>query len=306
MSELPITADPPLAPASGSAPVTSTRTKTWRNAVERHLRGNPVTLFGVALVLALLLIAMAAPAIAPYDPIELNPKDRLLAPSATHWFGTDEGGRDIFSRIVFGARYSLLAALVVLSLAVTIGTTIGLVAGFAGGKVDEALMRLTDMFLAFPALVLAMGISAALGASLLNSMIAIAVVWWPWYARLVRGQTLRLRQEQFVEAARASGASDTRMIARHILPNCWTPIIVQVTLDVGYAILTTASLSFIGLGAQPPTPEWGAMVATGKDYILDQWWLATFPGLAIFLAVMAFNLLGDGLQEALSPVLRQR
>ena len=180
------------------------------------------------------------------------------------------------------------------------------VAGFAGGKIDEALMRLTDMFLAFTALVLAMGISAALGASLANSMIAIAIVWWPWYARLVRGQTLRLRQEQFVEAARASGASDARMVLRHILPNCWTPIIVQITLDVGYAILTTASLSFIGLGAQPPTPEWGAMVATGKDYILDQWWLATFPGLAIFLAVMAFNLLGDGLQEALSPVLRRR
>ena len=231
---------------------------------------------------------------------------RLLAPSLAHWFGTDEGGRDIFSRVVFGTRYSLLAAVVVLALAVTIGTTIGLVAGFAGGKIDEALMRLTDMFLAFPALVLAMGISAALGASLANSMIAIAIVWWPWYARLVRGQTLRLRQEQFVEAARASGASDARMVLRHILPNCWTPIIVQITLDVGYAILTTASLSFIGLGAQPPTPEWGAMVATGKDYILDQWWLATFPGLAIFLAVMAFNLLGDGLQEALSPVLRRR
>jgi peptide/nickel transport system permease protein len=162
------------------------------------------------------------------------------------------------------------------------------------------------MFLAFPALVLAMGISAALGASLANSMIAIAVVWWPWYARLVRGQTLRVRQEQFVDAARASGASDAHMILRHILPNCWTPIIVQVTLDVGYAILTTASLSFIGLGAQPPTPEWGAMVATGKDYILDQWWMSTFPGLAIFLAVMAFNIVGDGLQEALSPILRRR
>ncbi len=280
--------------------------RSWRGTIGRSLRANPVTLFGVALVLALVFIALAAPAIAPHDPIDLNPKDRLLPPSAAHWFGADEGGRDIFSRVVFGARNSLLAAVVVLSLAATVGTAIGLIAGFAGGKVDEALMRLTDMFLAFPALVLAMGIAAALGPSLLNSMIAIAVVWWPWYARLVRGQTLRLRQEQFVEAARASGANDARMVVHHILPNCWTPIIVQVTLDVGYAILTTASLSFIGLGAQPPTPEWGAMVATGKDYILDQWWLATFPGLAIFLTVMAFNLLGDGLQEALSPVLRQR
>jgi peptide/nickel transport system permease protein len=208
--------------------------------------------------------------------------------------------------VLFGTRYSLLAAVIVLSLSVTIGTTVGLAAGYFGGRVDEALMRLTDVFLAFPALLLAMGISAALGASLTNSMIAIALVWWPWYARLVRGQTLRLRQEQFVEAARATGAGSIHTLARHVLPNCLTPIVVQVSLDVGYAILTTASLSFIGLGAQPPTPEWGAMVSVGKDYILDQWWMATFPGLAIFLAVVASNLVGDGLQEALSPVLRSR
>ena len=271
-----------------------------------RLRANPVSMFGLVLAIALIGVAIAAPIIAPYDPVTLDPRNRLLPPSAMNWFGTDDGGRDILSRVLFGARYSLLAAAVVLLLAVTVGTAVGLVAGFAGGKIDEALMRLTDMFLAFPALVLAMGISAALGASLANSMIAIAVVWWPWYARLVRGQTLRLRQEQFIDAARASGAGDAHMILRHILPNCWTPIIVQVSLDVGYAILTTASLSFIGLGAQPPTPEWGAMVSIGKDYILNQWWMATFPGLAIFLTVMAFNLLGDGLQEALSPILRRR
>lgn len=282
------------------------RSTNWARQVGDRLRANPVSMIGLVLAVGLLGIAVAAPVIAPYDPESLAPKNRLLSPSATNWFGTDDGGRDIFSRVLFGARYSLLAAAVVLSLAVTFGTAVGLIAGFAGGKIDEVLMRLTDMFLAFPALVLAMGISAALGASLANSMIAIAVVWWPWYARLVRGQTLRLRHEQFVDAARASGASDVHMIVRHILPNCWTPIIVQVTLDIGYAILTTASLSFIGLGAQPPTPEWGAMVATGKDYILDQWWMSTFPGLAIFLAVMAFNLVGDGLQEALSPLLRRR
>ena len=282
------------------------RSEHWTRQLASRLRTNPVSLVGLALAVALIVVAIAAPVIVPYDPIDLNPRDRLLPPSAANWFGTDDGGRDICSRVIFGTRYSLLAAAVVLSLAVVLGTSVGLVAGFAGGKTDEALMRLTDMFLAFPALVLAMGISAALGPSLVNSMIAIAVVWWPWYARLVRGQTLRLRQEQFVDAARASGASDAQMIVRHILPNCWTPIIVQVTLDIGYAILTTASLSFIGLGAQPPTPEWGAMVNSGKAYILDQWWMATFPGLAIFLAVMAFNLLGDGLQEALSPVLRQR
>jgi peptide/nickel transport system permease protein len=289
-----------------SGPARPARSTNWAKQVSDRLRANPVSLIGLVLAVGLFGIAVAAPAIAPYDPVSLAPKNRLLPPSSTNWFGTDDGGRDIFSRVVFGARYSLLAAAVVLTLAVTFGTAVGLIAGFAGGKIDEALMRLTDMFLAFPALVLAMGISAALGASLANSMIAIAVVWWPWYARLVRGQTLRLRHEQFVDAARASGASDARMIVRHILPNCWTPIIVQVTLDVGYAILTTASLSFIGLGAQPPTPEWGAMVATGKDYILDQWWMSTFPGLAIFLAVMAFNLVGDGLQEALSPMLRRR
>jgi peptide/nickel transport system permease protein len=289
-----------------SGPARPARSTNWAKQVSDRLRANPVSLIGLVLAVGLFGIAVAAPAIAPYDPVSLDPKNRLLPPSSTNWFGTDDGGRDIFSRVVFGARYSLLAAAVVLTLAVTFGTAVGLIAGFAGGKIDEALMRLTDMFLAFPALVLAMGISAALGASLANSMIAIAVVWWPWYARLVRGQTLRLRHEQFVDAARASGASDAHMIVRHILPNCWTPIIVQVTLDVGYAILTTASLSFIGLGAQPPTPEWGAMVATGKDYILDQWWMSTFPGLAIFLAVMAFNLVGDGLQEALSPILRRR
>jgi peptide/nickel transport system permease protein len=289
-----------------NGPARPARSTNWARQVRDRLRANPVSMIGLILTIGMFGIAVAAPIIAPYDPVSLAPKNRLLPPSSLNWFGTDDGGRDIFSRVVFGARYSLLAAAVVLSLAATFGTAVGLIAGFAGGKIDEALMRLTDMFLAFPALVLAMGISAALGASLANSMIAIAVVWWPWYARLVRGQTLRVRQEQFVDAARASGASDAHMILRHILPNCWTPIIVQVTLDVGYAILTTASLSFIGLGAQPPTPEWGAMVATGKDYILDQWWMSTFPGLAIFLAVMAFNLVGDGLQEALSPILRRR
>lgn len=272
----------------------------------RRVIANPVSAIGLAIALLLVAVAVAAPLLGLDDPLRLQPKDRLLPPSAAHWFGTDDGGRDVFSRVLYGARYSLAAALVVLSISVTIGTAIGLAAGYFGGAVDEALMRLTDIFLAFPALLLAMGISAALGASLTNSMIAIALVWWPWYARLVRGQTLRLREEQFVEASRASGASSLATLTRHVLPNCWTPIIVQVSLDVGYAILTTASLSFIGLGAQPPTPEWGAMVSVGKDYILDQWWLATFPGLAIFLAVIASNLLGDGLQEALSPTLRRR
>lgn len=289
-------------PASPAA--AKERSRFWRTI--RDALKNPITLAGLIMTVGLIVVALAAPWIATHDPIKLDPKHRLVGPSPSFWLGTDDSGRDIFSRVVYGSRYSLLAAVVVLSLAATFGTAVGLIAGYAGGVVDEILMRVTDMFLAFPALVLAMGVSAALGASLFNAMIAIAVVWWPWYARLIRSQALRLKHEQFVEAARASGASGRWIILRHILPNCWTPIIVQVSLDVGYAILTTAGLSFIGLGAQPPTPEWGSMIAIGKDFILDQWWYATFPGLAIFLAVMAFNLLGDGLQEAISPALRRR
>jgi peptide/nickel transport system permease protein len=270
-----------------------------------RLFGNPLSAVGLALSAAFVLMAIAAPLLAPHDPLAMDPSKRLAAPSALHWFGTDDGGRDILARVIFGTRSSLLTALGILSLASVIGTSIGLAAGYFGGWVDETLMRITDMFLAFPALVLAMGLAAALGPSLFNAMLATAVVWWPWYARLVRGQALHLKNEAFVEAARVAGASGLRIAVRHILRNCLTPIIVQMSLDIGYAILTLSSLSFIGLGAQPPTPEWGSMVSIGRDYFLDQWWIVTFPGLAIFLSVMAFNLLGDGLQESLSPRLRR-
>ncbi len=270
-----------------------------------RLFGNPLSAIGLALSAVFVLMAVAAPLLAPHDPLSMNPSNRLAAPSALHWFGTDDGGRDILARIIYGTRSSLLTALGILSLASAIGTSIGLAAGYFGGWVDETLMRITDMFLAFPALVLAMGLAAALGPSLFNAMLATAVVWWPWYARLVRGQALHLKNEAFVEAARVAGASGLRIAVRHILRNCLTPIIVQMSLDIGYAILTLSSLSFIGLGAQPPTPEWGSMVSIGRDYFLDQWWIVTFPGLAIFLSVMAFNLLGDGLQESLSPRLRR-
>ena len=269
------------------------------------LRGNPLTAVAAAGALLLALVAIFGPSLVPYDPVASDVPQALLPPSALHWFGTDDGGRDIFSRIIYGARSSLLAALGILALASALGTIIGLTAGIAGGWVDEMLMRITDMFLAFPALVLAMGLAATLGPSLLNAIIATALVWWPWYARLVRGQALQLKHEAFVEAARIAGASALRIAFHHILRNCLTPIIVQMSLDIGYAILTLASLSFIGLGAQPPTPEWGSMVSIGRDYFLDQWWMVTFPGLAIFLSVMAFNLLGDGLQEALSPRLHR-
>jgi peptide/nickel transport system permease protein len=267
----------------------------------RRLASNPLSCAGLIALALFVLLAIAAPLIAPDDPNVYNGAAKFLPPSASHLFGTDDAGRDILSRVIYGARYSLSAAAAILAFAAIAGTAIGLVAGYAGGWVDEALMRVTDMFLAFPALVLAMGAAAALGPSLFNAAVATAVVWWPWYARLVRGQVLQLKNEPYVAAARLAGASRTRILVRHVLRNCTTPIIVQMSLDVGYAILTMASLSFVGLGAQPPTPEWGSMIAVGRDYYLDQWWYATFPGLAIFVVVMAANLVGDGLQEALAP-----
>ena len=294
---------------SAAAPLTTSVDEPVRERpLKRQLRRlltNPLSATGLALSIAIILVAIMAPVIAPIDPIEMDPSNRLAAPSAEHLLGTDDGGRDVFSRVIHGARYSLFAALAILILATVIGTAIGLISGYIGGWVDEALMRITDMFLAFPALVLAMGASAALGPNLFNAVLAVAMVWWPWYARLVRGQTLTIKNEAYVESARVAGAKALRIATVHILRNCWTPIIVQMSLDIGFAILTLAGLSFIALGAQPPTPEWGTMVSAGRDYYLDQWWMVTFPGLAIFLSVMAFNLLGDGLQEAFSPKLHR-
>jgi peptide/nickel transport system permease protein len=283
--------------------------------VRRRLRGttailarlvrNPLSAFGLGLLVLLLFAAVFAPLLAPYNPDGFDAAAKFLPPSSQHLFGTDDVGRDIFSRVLYGARYSLTAGLVILGLAATVGTVVGLVAGYSGGLLDEVLMRITDMFLAFPALILAMCVAAALGPSLVNAIIATAIVWWPWYARLVRGQVLQLRNETFISVARLAGASRTRVLFRHILPNCTTPIIVQMSLDLGYAILTLAALSFIGLGAQAPTPEWGSMIAVGRDFYLTQWWYVTFPGLAIFIAVLGANLVGDGLQEVLSPHLDQ-
>lgn len=275
----------------------------WRKprGLLHRLLANPLSAVGAVLACLAILVAIFAAQIAQFDPIVMESGNRLAAPSSIHWFGTDDSGRDIFSRVIFGTRYSLLAALGILVMASALGTAVGLTAGLFGGWVDEILMRLTDMFLAFPALMLAMGLAAALGPSLFNAMIATVLVWWPWYARLVRGQTLLLKHEAFVEAAIISGASRLRIALHHILRNCLTPLIVQISLDIGYAVLTLASLSFIGLGAQPPMPEWGSMVSVGRDYFLDEWWMVTFPGLAIFISVMAFNLFGDGLQEVLSP-----
>ena len=256
----------------------------------------PSTLFAIG--------AIFAPFIAPYDPLAQELSGRLEPPSAAHWLGTDQLGRDIASRILYGSRISLVIGVVVVGLAGAFGTFVGVIAGYLGGLVDEALMRLTEVFLAFPPLILAMAIAGALGPSLTNAIIAIAAVTWAVYARLARGQILALRQREYVEAARSIGASPLRIMWRHLLPNAIAPLLIQASFDMGSAIISAAGLSFIGFGAQPPTPEWGVMISEGRNFISTQPWLSLFPGLAILLAVGAFNLLGDGLRDILDPRLR--
>ena len=225
----------------------------------------------------------------------------LRAPSAGHWFGTDEVGRDILSKVIYGTRVSPVIAVIVLVIACGVGVPLGVAAGFLGGWVDELIMRVTDVFLAFPPLLLALALAAVLPASLTSLTIAIAAVWWPWYVRLLRGQAASVAGRPYVEACRALGVSRLRIIFRHVLPNSVTPLLVQVSLDVGGVILTASALSFLGLGAQDPTPDWGLMVAEGQSYFTPDWWLVTFPGLAILVTAFAFNLLGDGLRDLLDP-----
>jgi peptide/nickel transport system permease protein len=262
---------------------------------------NPLNLVALALIAVLAACALLAPVLAPYDPLALDLAVRLKPPSPEHWLGTDSLGRDIASRILYGARISLVIGVVVVGSAGVFGTFVGLIAGYAGGLVDEALMRLTEVFLAFPALILAMAIAGALGPSLTNAIIAIAAVTWAVYARLTRGQILSLRRREFVEAARAMGASRMRIILRHLLPNALAPLMVQASFDMGSSIIAAAGLSFIGFGAQPPTPEWGVMISEGRNFINTQPWVSLFPGLAILFAVGSFNLLGDGLRDAFDP-----
>lgn len=269
------------------------------------LRRHRVGAVGAGIVGALVLAAVAAPLLAPARPEAQDLPSRLAPPSARHPLGTDQLGRDILSRLLYGARISLAVGLVVVGLGGTVGTAVGVVAGYLGGWVDDALMRVTEVFFAFPALILAMAIAAALGPNLFHAMIAIAAVTWPVYARLARGQVLRVREEEFVIAARAVGSPELRILGRHVLPNVLPPLVVQASFHTGEAILTAAGLSFIGFGAQPPTPEWGVMISEGRDYITTQWWVPTVPGLAILLAVTGFNLLGDGLRDLLDPRLRR-
>jgi peptide/nickel transport system permease protein len=269
------------------------------------LRHSKLAVVGGLIALAFLLIALFGSMLAPYDPISANIQDRFQPPSASHPLGTDTMGRDVMSRMLAGAQHSIKAGLIVLAIAVPLGVLLGGIAGLLGGWIDEVIMRVTDMFLAFPSLVLAMAFSAALGPSLFNAMIALSVVWWPMYARLVRGQALAVRETSYVEAARSRGARNWHIMFKHILPNCLSPILVTLTLDMGWVITAAASLSFLGFGAQPPIPEWGRMVSDGRIYMLRAWWMSVFPGLGIVLVVLGFNLLGDGIRDSLDPKLRR-
>lgn len=266
-----------------------------------RLRKNPLTLLGLIILGLMILVAIFAPFLTPYSPTEVNQANRLMAPSISHFFGTDEVGRDILTRILYGARLSLGMGISVIVIAGVIGVCLGAFAGYTGGLVGQVIMRVMDIILAFPSLVLAMALTAALGPNLFNAMLAIAIVKIPIYVRLARSETLVVKENLFVKASLTFGLSALWIITKHIIPNVITPVIIQVTIDLGDAILLIATLGFLGLGAQPPTPEWGAMINIGWEYFLDQWWYPTFPGIAIFLAVLSFNLLGDGLRDLLDP-----
>lgn len=276
-----------------------------RNKALRRLLREPTTVAGLWIMCTFVLLALLAPLVSPYDPLDQDIPAGLTPPSAKYPLGTDKLGRDILSRMLYGARISLTVGAVVVALAGSFGAMVGLLSGYLGRWPDELLMRLTDIFFAFPSLILAMAIAGALGPSLENALIAVAVVTWPVYARLVRGQVLSLREQEFIQAARLVGAPASRIISRHLLPNTMAPLLVQATFDMGAIILTVAGLSFIGFGAQPPTPEWGVMISEGRNYITTQWWLTGVPALAILLLVAAFNLVGDGLRDVLDPRLRR-
>jgi peptide/nickel transport system permease protein len=280
------------------------RARRPRDAVIGFLRASRLNVIAVTIVGLVVAVAIFGTWLAPYPPNQIDLLQRLLPPSVHHLFGTDDYGRDLFSRVLAGAWISLYVAAVILLASVAIGTVLGIVSGLVGGLTDEIIMRVTDLFLAFPALILAAAIAATLGPSLTHTMLALSTVFWPWYARLVRGQVLSLREREFILAARVAGAGTGRIVFKHLLRNVFPLVIVQASLDVGYAILFTSSLSFLGLGAQPPTPEWGAMMTDARSFLEDFWWYPTFPGLALAVTVVGFNLLGDGLRDWLDPRLR--
>ena len=270
---------------------------------------NKLTALAFMVILVLLLLAIFAPIIAPYPEQgagNVNMSEAFASPSVDHIFGTDEMGRDICSRIIFGARISLSISLITIFFALLIAIPLGVLSGYIGGIVDEIIMRLTDVFLSFPPLLVAIVIASFLGPSLRNAMIAIVIAWWPWYCRLIRAQVVSIRERPFVKASRCIGTKSYVIMFSHILPNVISPLIIQASMDIGSVILTLASLSFIGLGAQPPIPEWGLLVSVSRTYIMDAWWYSLFPGLMIFVTVLSFNLVGDGLREILDPKARTR
>lgn len=285
-------------PASLSNPNSSVRRLL---AVIRELLGNPSSGFGLIVISILLLTALVAPLLAPYDPNIVNLDNVLQPPNAAHWFGTDELGRDIMSRIIYGSRISLTIITIVSVIVGPVGLLVGTTAGYFGGWYDTVMMRITDIFLSFPSLILSLAFVAALGAGLENAIIAIGLTAWPPIARLARAETLTFRNADYISASRMQGASSLRIILKSIVPMCMPSILVRITLSMASVILTAAGLGFLGLGAQPPLPEWGAMIAIGRRYMLDNWWLVAFPGGAILLVSLAFNLLGDGLRDALDP-----
>lgn len=285
-----------LTPASGWG-------KSLRDT-SRLLRRNPLVLLGIIVVVVWVVLGIFAPQLAPKDPLKQNVSDRLQAPNPAYPFGSDELGRDMLSRVLYGARITIPAGIAVIIIGSVIGTIIGAVAGYAGGIWDELLMRLTELFMAFPTIILALAITAALGPDIRNAIIALVIVWWPSYARLIRGLVLEVKTKEYVEGARSVGANGFYILFRTVLPNCVSPAIVLATLDIGNAILTFAGLSFLGLGPDPSSPEWGRMVSIGIDFF-DQWWMWLYPGLAIAILVMAFNFVGDGLRDIFDPRLRK-
>lgn len=266
-----------------------------------RFRESPVGLIGAGLVAAFVAASVLAPLLAPFDPLAPDFGAVLAPPSSTHPFGTDDLGRDILSRVLFGGRVSLQAGLLTVAFALAVGVPLGLTAGYFGGRVDNAVMRGIEVILSFPALVLALGITAVLGPKLIHALLAIGIVFVPHFARLIRGQVLSVKENDYVSAARALGASDPRVMGLHVLPNCLAPVLVQSTFSVALGILIEAALSFLGLGTQPPTPSWGIMLSTGRIYLEQAPWLGVFPGLAVFVTVLGFNMLGDGVRDALDP-----
>ena len=268
------------------------------------LRRSKLALIGLAIVGVLVVLAIVGPTVAPYDPNDLNVRQRSLPPSLNHPFGTDDRGRDVLSRVLYGARVSLQVAVIAVGISATLGVLLGAVSGYLGGWVDELIMRFTDILFAFPGILLAIAIMGVLGPSVTNAMIALGIVYTPIFARITRGSVLVIRSEVFVEAARSSGAAAPRIVSRHVMPNVVAPIIVETTLSLAFAILAEAALSFLGLGTPPPAPSWGRMLSEGRSFIQDAPWMGIFPGLAIVLTVMGFNFLGDGLRDALDPRLK--